>query len=130
MDKKFNNQIEQANFIKSKFSTYLRSTFKINDEVNSLIKSVEDMRIEINTKEEYKTNMYQSLSHELKTPIAVITSYVEAASDKVIPYEDAIKLEQLIKGSGLVTYDECTHYAYLERLSQTISVLKSFVGEE
>lgn len=65
-------------------------TFKIDDEVNSLIKSVEDMRIEINTKEEYKTNMYQSLSHELKTPIAVITSYVEAASDKVIPYEDAI----------------------------------------
>lgn len=66
-------------------------TFKINDEVNSLIKSVEDMRIEINTKEEYKTNMYQSLSHELKTPIAVISSYVEAASDKVIPYEDAIE---------------------------------------
>lgn len=65
-------------------------TFKINDEVNSLIKSVEDMRIEINTKEEYKTNMYQSLSHELKTPIAVISSYIEAASDKVIPYEDAI----------------------------------------
>lgn len=67
-------------------------TFKINDEVNSLIKSVEDMRIEINTKEEYKTNMYQSLSHELKTPIAVISSYVEAASDKVIPYEDAINI--------------------------------------
>lgn len=25
----FNNQIEQADFIKSKFSTYLRSTFDI-----------------------------------------------------------------------------------------------------
>ena len=34
--------------------------------------------------------MYQSLSHELKTPIAVISSYIEAASDKVISYEDAI----------------------------------------
>lgn len=65
-------------------------TFKINDEVNSLIKSVEDMRNEINSKEEYKMNMYQSLSHELKTPIAVISSYVEAANDLVIPYEDAI----------------------------------------
>ncbi len=65
-------------------------TFKINDEVNSLIKSVEDMRNEINSKEEYKMNMYQSLSHELKTPIAVISSYVEAANDSVIPYEDAI----------------------------------------
>jgi len=49
-------------------------TFKINDEVNSLINSVELMRQEINSKEEYKTNMYQSLSHELKTPIAVISS--------------------------------------------------------
>lgn len=65
-------------------------TFKINDEVNSLIKSVEDMRVEINTKEEYKTNMYQSLSHELKTPIAVISSYLEALNDKVIPYDEAI----------------------------------------
>jgi len=66
-------------------------TFKINDEVNSLINSVELMRQEINSKEEYKTNMYQSLSHELKTPIAVISSYIEAASDKVVTYEDAIK---------------------------------------
>lgn len=65
-------------------------TFIINDEVNSLIKSVEDMRNEINSKEEYKMNMYQSLSHELKTPIAVISSYVEAANDSVIPYADAI----------------------------------------
>lgn len=66
-------------------------TFKINDEVNSLINSVELMRQEINTKEEYKTNMYQSLSHELKTPIAVISSYVEAANDNVISYNEAIK---------------------------------------
>ena len=42
-------------------------------------------------KEEYKNSMYQSLSHELKTPIAVISSYVEAANDKVVPYEEAIK---------------------------------------
>lgn len=65
--------------------------FTINDELNSLINSVEYMRCEINTKEEYKNDMYQSLSHELKTPITVISSYVEAACDNVITYEDAIK---------------------------------------
>lgn len=65
--------------------------FTINDELNSLINSVEYMRCEINTKEEYKNDMYQSLSHELKTPITVISSYVEAANDKIITYEDAIK---------------------------------------
>lgn len=65
-------------------------TFKINDEVNSLINSVEMMRQEINSKEEYKTNMYQSLSHELKTPIAVISSYVEAANDNIVSYKEAV----------------------------------------
>ena len=65
--------------------------FTINDESNSLINSVEYMRCEINTKEEYKNDMYQSLSHELKTPITVISSYVEAANDKIITYEDAVK---------------------------------------
>jgi len=65
--------------------------FKLNDEVNSLINSVEYMRKEINSKEEYKNNMFQNLSHQLKTPIAVISSYVEAANDKVIPMKDAIK---------------------------------------
>ena len=65
--------------------------FTINDELNSLINSVEYMRCEITTKEEYKNDMYQSLSHELKTPITVISSYVEAANDKIITYEDAVK---------------------------------------
>ena len=65
--------------------------FTINYELNSLINSVEYMRCEINTKEEYKNDMYQSLSHELKTPITVISSYVEAANDKIITYEDAVK---------------------------------------
>jgi len=48
------------------------------------------MRNEINSKNEYKTSMYQSLSHELKTPIAVISSYIEALNDGVISNEDAI----------------------------------------
>ena len=65
--------------------------FTINDELNSLINSEEYMLCEINTKEEYKNDMYQSLSHELKTPITVISSYVEAANDKIITYEDAVK---------------------------------------
>ena len=34
--------------------------------------------------------MFQNLSHQLKTPIAVISSYVEAANDKVITMEEAI----------------------------------------
>lgn len=49
--------------------------------------------------------------------------------DKQVPYEDALLLEKSISNCGLVTYEGCTHYAYLERLKQTINVLKSFMGE-
>lgn len=48
-------------------------------------------------------------------------------ADAAVPYEDAVELEKLIKDAGLVTYEGATHYAYLERLRQTINVLKSFI---
>ena len=47
--------------------------------------------------------------------------------DEAVPYSDGVELEKLIKDAGLVTYEGCTHYAYLERLQQTINVLKSFI---
>ena len=56
------------------------------------------------------------------------TLLIWGTNDEAVPYEDAKELESLIKGSGLVTYEGCTHYAYLERLNQTISVLKSFLS--
>jgi len=49
--------------------------------------------------------------------------------DDAVPLERAYELEKLIKDAGVVVYDNCTHYAYLERLNQTINVLNSFLGE-
>lgn len=46
--------------------------------------------------------------------------------DEAVSIERAYELEKLIKDAGLVVYEGCTHYAYLERLGQTINVLKSF----
>ena len=62
------------------------------------------------------------------TKIKCPTLIIWGTEDSDVPYEDAQELESLIKDSGLVTYEGCTHYAYLERLNQTISVLKSFLG--
>ncbi len=56
------------------------------------------------------------------------TLLIWGTNDEAVPYEDAEELEHLIKDSGLVTYEGCSHYAYLERLNQTISVLKSFLS--
>lgn len=48
--------------------------------------------------------------------------------DTEVSIDDAYELEKLIDNCGLVKYDGCTHYAYLERFGQTVSVLKSFLG--
>ena len=52
------------------------------------------------------------------------------ASDAAVSLEDGKQLEKLIPNAGLVIYDGCTHYAYLERLNQTINVLRSFIESE
>lgn len=50
--------------------------------------------------------------------------------DTEVPLEDAYELEKLIKDSATIVYNGCTHYAYLERLGQTVSIIKSFVKED
>lgn len=47
--------------------------------------------------------------------------------DKAVSIEDARNLEKLIRNAGLVEYEGCSHYAYLERLDQTIRVIDSFL---
>src|SRR5574344_1246318 len=47
-------------------------------------------RIALKDKEAYKNNMYQTMSHELKTPIMVISSHVEAAEDNIIEKDTAL----------------------------------------
>lgn len=57
------------------------------------------------------------------------TLLIWGTQDAAVSYESALKLEKLISNCGLVTYDGCTHYAYLERLDQTKNVLKHFFNE-
>ena len=47
--------------------------------------------------------------------------------DDQVPIEDAYELESLISDAVVVVYEGCTHYAYLERLGQTINVMNSFL---
>jgi pimeloyl-ACP methyl ester carboxylesterase len=56
------------------------------------------------------------------------TLMVWGTMDQEVPVERAYELEKLIEDAGVVTYEGCSHYAYLERLEQTISVLKNFIG--
>ena len=58
------------------------------------------------------------------------TLLIWGTEDKAVYYEEALELEKIISNCGLVTYEGCTHYAYLERLNQTNNVLKSFIGSD
>ena len=69
-------------------------TFKSDDEINVLAASLEDMRISLKEQEEYKNSMYQNISHDFKTPLTVIKSYIEAVEDGV---EDKDKALEVIK---------------------------------
>ena len=69
------------------------------------------------------------LSNEVKN-IKCPTLLIWGTNDNAVSYDDALFLEKEIPNCGLVTYEGCTHYAYLERLNQTINVLKSFIGSD
>ena len=56
------------------------------------------------------------------------TLLIWGTNDQEVSIERGYELEKLIKDAGLVEYEGCTHYAYLERIGQTINVLRSFLG--
>ena len=67
------------------------------------------------------------LSEEVKN-IKCPTILIWGTLDTEASYEDAVELEKLMPNCALITYEGCTHYAYLERLNQTINILNSFIG--
>lgn len=69
------------------------------------------------------------LSEDVKK-IKCPTLLIWGTNDTAVDIEDGKVLEKLIPNAGLVVYEGCTHYAYLERLDQTIRVLNSFIGSD
>ncbi len=57
--------------------------FEVEDEIKSLEMAIEDMRISLKDQEEYRNQMYQNISHDFKTPLTVIKSYIEAYKDNM-----------------------------------------------
>ena len=64
--------------------------FKTDDEIKSLEYAIEDMRISLKNQEEYRNTMYQNISHDFKTPLTVIKSYIEAVHDDVEEKDKAL----------------------------------------
>lgn len=67
------------------------------------------------------------LTDEVKK-IKCPTLIVWGTLDEAVPLERAYELEKLIEDSAVIEYEGCSHYAYLERLGQTINILNNFIG--
>ena len=78
--------------------------YDYEDEISTLEVALEKMRVYLKEEEEYKNQMYQNISHDFKTPITVMKSYIEAFEDGVLTDKEAVKVskEQLSKLEGKV----------------------------
>ena len=88
--KRIKDKIDNINNDKYNYKTDER----YHDELYTLDKTVEDMRVYLKEQEEYKNQMYQNISHDFKTPITVMKSYIEAYEDGI---ETKKKTLQVIK---------------------------------
>ncbi len=67
-----------------------------HDEITDLAQAIEKMRREVESSEKTKKEMLQNVSHDFKTPIAVIKSYAEAIADGISdPSEAEIIIKQV-----------------------------------
>lgn len=73
--------------------------YDYDDELYTLEVAIENMRIYLKEQEAYKNQMYQNISHDFKTPITVMKSYIEAMEDGIESKEKITKVlkEQLNK---------------------------------
>lgn len=58
------------------------------------------------------------------------TILIWGSNDTEVPVKEADYMKSVIKDCGLIVYEGCSHYAYLERLDQTISILNEFLKSE
>ncbi|PKK87158.1 MAG: hypothetical protein CVV63_02000, partial [Tenericutes bacterium HGW-Tenericutes-8] len=74
-----------------------------DDEISELASAIETLRLEIKENEKTKQEMFQNVSHDLKTPISVIQSYAEAILDGTTEVDDAkVIIKQTEKLQGKV----------------------------
>jgi len=65
-------------------------------ELNALSDALDDMRITFQNQEEYRNQVFQSISHDFKTPLAVVKSHIEALEDGMLKpgqFENVIKTQ-------------------------------------
>ena len=100
-----NSLVNDIKILKKKIKNIDNSNYNLalnhefDDEIYSLNESIEAMHEYLMNNESYKNQLYQNISHDFKTPITVIKSYIEAAEDGIETPEETMKVikEQIDK---------------------------------
>ena len=61
--------------------------------------------------------------------INVPTLLIWGTNDTAVNLSIAYELNDLIKDAAVIEYPGCTHYAYMEDLNRSVSIIKKFMGE-
>lgn len=67
-------------------------SYKVDDELKVLSNAIDEMKLTLSKGEEYKNQMYQNISHDFKTPLTVIKSYIEAIEDGMQDEKHGLKI--------------------------------------
>ena len=107
-----NNVVNKIEKIKLKIDNFNNTDYspkknkkEIDDELMVLDNTIDKMKEMIHSKEQYEREMYQNISHDFKTPIMVVKSYIEAYNDNIekpdevirVTSEEMDKLEKKVK---------------------------------
>lgn len=93
-----NSLVNDIKILKKKIKNINNSNYNLalnhefDDEIYSLNESIEAMHEYLMNNESYKNQLYQNISHDFKTPITVIKSYIEAAEDGIETPEETMKV--------------------------------------
>lgn len=100
--------------------------FEVDDEIKSLSLAIEDMRLSLKNQGEIRNQMYQNISHDFKTPISVIKSYIEAVDDGI---EDNDKALEVIKEQTNKLEQKVQSLLYLNKLDYLKGIEKFDIEE-
>ena len=67
-----------------------------NDEIGEVGEAIVEMNEELSKQQSIREEMVQNISHDLKTPIAIIKSYSESIKDGIYPYDTLEKSVDVI----------------------------------
>lgn len=93
--------------------------FNHSIEVMDLAESFEQMRKKLVQRDENMQSMLQYISHELKTPIMVIRSYIDAAKDGIYPKGSLDSSLDIMESQSLRLQEKVNDLLYITKLENS-----------